>query len=224
MKGLTQKQQLVHDLRVAGKTRVQSAAELDISIPVVSKQITVINKKLGVAAPPAQDDSLEYQNPEKAATVIEALSDPALEAGLRTMEEACKAVGLPVAAHRAVVRRMLVRYGKPIQVAKDIRTKHISDMLDEKIWLAGQFMDEFSMSNANFRDLALGVTAMVEKRQLLRGEPTQIVSDHERKKLHELMPLLLAEAQRRGVVIAGTVAEKTIEPVPEYTEPEKAVV
>ncbi len=44
---------------------------------------------------------------------------------------------------------------------------------------------------------------MVEKRQLLRGEATVIVSDLERKKLNELLPLLIAEGQRRGITIEG---------------------
>jgi hypothetical protein len=46
----------------------------------------------------------------------------------------------------------------------------------------------------------LGLGVMIEKRNLLRGEPTAIISDHERKKLHELLPALLEEAKRRGAV------------------------
>jgi hypothetical protein len=54
---------------------------------------------------------------------------------------------------------------------------------------------------------------MIEKRQLLRGEPTQIISDAERKKLHELLPLAIAEAQRRGLTLDGQVTERIIERV-----------
>lgn len=40
-------------------------------------------------------------------------------------------------------------------------------------------------------------------RQLLRGEPTQIVSIDDRKTLNELVPALVKAAQRRGIIIDG---------------------
>ena len=58
------------------------------------------------------------------------------------------------------------------------------------------------MADANFRDLSMGVAQLIEKRQLLKGEPTQIVSVDERKTLNQLLPLLIQEAARRGVIVS----------------------
>lgn len=220
---LTQHQQVLWDMKLEGKTRPQIAADLGISVPVVSKTISMIYKKLGIVKKPGDQGltGIETRNPEVAAAVIDAATEP--EALLR-ISEAMKQAGLPEKVGAALIRRLKVKYFGAVTEIRNLKTQEILDMLGKKIHLALTYMDDKVMAEASFRDLALGSTAMIEKRALLRGEPTQIVSDHERKKLHELMPLLLAEAQRRGVVIAGTVAEKTIEPVPEYTEPEKAVV
>ena len=66
------------------------------------------------------------------------------------------------------------------------------------------------MAEASARDLMLGMSALVEKRQLLRGEPTQIISDLERKRLTELLPLLSFEMQRRGITYDGQVTQKVV--------------
>jgi hypothetical protein len=93
---------------------------------------------------------------------------------------------------------------------RSLKSGEIVDALNHKIDLALRYMDDKTMSEASFRDLALGTAAMIEKRQLLRGEPTAIISDAERAKLHELLPLAIAEAQRRGLTIEGQVTEKTL--------------
>jgi hypothetical protein len=42
---------------------------------------------------------------------------------------------------------------------------------------------------------------LIEKRQLLKGEATQIYGTERRQKIDELMPMLIAEAKRRGLDI-----------------------
>jgi hypothetical protein len=63
---------------------------------------------------------------------------------------------------------------------------------------------------------------LIEKRQLLSGAPTVIVSDLERKKLNELLPLLIAEGQRRGICGKATI-ENAIRNDPETDVKKKAV-
>lgn len=210
-KPLTAKQAMINGFREAGKTRVQIAAELGISENVVSKTISTINKKLGITAPsPRSGMPMEFRNPEKAAALIDAATEPP---ELMRVREAMEAAGLPATVRTSLLHRLKVKYFGAVTEIRNLKTQEILDLLGKKIHLALTYMDDKVMAEASFRDLALGSTAMIEKRSLLRGEPTQIVSDHERKKLVELMPLLLAEAQRRGVTIPGTVVEKTVEPV-----------
>jgi hypothetical protein len=65
---------------------------------------------------------------------------------------------------------------------RSLKSGEIVDALNHKIDLALRYMDDKTMSEASFRDLALGTTAMIEKRQLLRGEPT---ADHFRRRARE---------------------------------------
>jgi len=210
-KPLTAKQKQLWDLKEAGKTRPQIAAELGISEPVVSKTIAVIRKKLGLQTPSYRDRSVsvvEKTNPEKAAAIIDAATEPE---ALMKVSDAMKVAGLPEGVRISLLRRLKSKYFGAVTEIRNLKTQEILDMLGKKIHLALSYMDDKVMAEASFRDLALGSTAMIEKRALLRGEPTQIVSDHERKKLHELLPALIAEQQRRAA-IEGVVTEKTIEP------------
>ena len=86
---------------------------------------------------------------------------------------------------------------------RDFKTQDLIRKLNERIELALEYMDEKVIAEASFRDLAMGTSALIEKRALLRGEPTVIMSDHERKKMHELLPVLIAEAKRRGLTLEG---------------------
>ena len=207
---LTDRQKVLWDMKLEGKSRPQIAADLGISVPAVSKTITTIRKKLGIVADHAGEGGrTEDVDPEKAAAIIDAATEPE---ALIKVSEAMKAAGLPEKVRASLLHRIKVKYFGAVTEIRNLKTQEILDLLGKKIHLALTYMDDKVMAEASFRDLALGSTAMIEKRALLRGEPTQIISDHERKKLHELLPLAIAEAQRRGITLQGTVAEKTIEP------------
>lgn len=213
MKGLTPKQQRIWDMKRPvdqggeGKTRGQIAAELGISEPVVGKQISVIHKKLGVKPDPGSHKRVENAEPEKAAAAIVAMTDP-----YGKVLEACRQAGLPDSTAKQLIRRLEVKYHRVVTEVRNLQTKELSDLIGKKLHLMLGYLDDKVVSEASARDLAMGIAQLVEKRQLLRGEPTQIVSDHERKKLHELAPLLLEEVKRRGLTLEGTVTEKVVTP------------
>ena len=213
-KPFTPKQQRIWDMKQAGKTRPQIAAELGISVPVVGKQIAACYKKQGIVKKPGDSGEggrrVEHQNPEKAAALIDAITEPE---ALQKVSDAMKAAGMPERVRTEMVRRLKVKYFGAVTEIRNLKTSEILDMLGKRIHLAMTYMDDKVMAEASFRDLALGTTAMIEKRNLLRGEPTQIVSDHERKKLHELLPALIEEGKRRGITVEGQVTEKVVNPV-----------
>ena len=203
-KPLTAKQAMINGFREAGKTRVQIAAELGISENVVSKTIFTINKKKGIVAKPGQDggdaSSIERKDPERAAALFDVVSEPALLKVSEAMEQA----GLPEKVRTSLLRRLKVKYFGAVTEIRNLKTQEILDLLGKKIHLALSYMDDKVMAEASFRDLALGSTAMIEKRALLRGEATQIISDLERRTMHQLLPALIFEAQRRGITVEGT--------------------
>lgn len=198
---LTAKQQAVYDLarpeKGKGKTRGEIAALLGISKPVVSKTLQAAYKKLGLSKKTgmAIASTLEVREPEKLAALVDGATDPLIK-----LREAYEAAGFPRAAGDALLRRIRQKYFGVVEATKSLKSAEIVDALNHRIDLALRYMDDKTMAEASFRDLALGTTAMIEKRQLLRGEPTAIVSDHERKKLHELLPAFIEEAKRRSAV------------------------
>lgn len=202
---LTAKQQAVWDLRRPiseggqGKTTKEISAILGLSPPVISKYLVTVRKKLGLdGARYARNAPIEDRAPETAAQAIVAASDPAYQ----KLREAYEAAGLK-AVGEAVIKRLRVKYSGVVTETRNLQRKELSEMLGKKIHLAMSYMDDKVMAEASYRDLALGTAALLEKKQLIDGQPTQIISDHERKKLHELAPVLIAEFQRRGLTIEG---------------------
>jgi hypothetical protein len=223
-KPLTAKQQTIYDLSRPvseggqGKKRHEVAAIMGISVPVVSKTLHAVYRKLGFQKRPGYQPrpGIEMREPEVAAAAIEAAADPwarSMNQAIEKANEQLKLAGLPEKVNVALVKRLRVKYANAVYAAKDLRTKEILEMLGRKIDLAAFYLDDKVMAEAPARDIMLGMTALIEKRNLLRGEPTQIISDHERAKIHELVPKLLEEARRRGLTVDGTVTEKVVEPL-----------
>ncbi len=63
------------------------------------------------------------------------------------------------------------------------------------------------LEKATAPQLMLAFAIATDKRQILKGEPTQILSIDDRKSMRELMPAMLMEAQRRGLTIDMTATE-----------------
>ena len=200
---LTPHQQEIWDLRQAGKLQGEIALALGISKPVVNRTIGVIYKKIGMK-PIKAHRLMEEIKPEKAAAVIDALTEP--DPYLK-IKEAFALAGLPNPVSDKLIRRLRIKYNSALMEVKSLKTQEILDLLNRRIHLGLQYLDDKVMAEASARDIMLGLGVMIEKRQLLRGEPTQIISDHERKKLHELLPALIAEGQRRGITIEGEVVK-----------------
>ena len=66
-------------------------------------------------------------------------------------------------------------------------------------------------NRASVKDLAAVAGMMVDKRQLLRGEPTQVIKIQDIRKLDEMAKALHEEMERRGMLIDVT-PEKSSEP------------
>lgn len=208
---LTARQQALWDLKLSGKTYQEIASILAISRPVVSNTLCIIRKKLGINKPWGFGNggagAVELTNPDKAAAVLDAMTeiDP-----YQKVADAFKACGLPKTVSDSLMRRLRLKYTGALTEVRSLKTGEILDIINKKIHLASFYLDDKAMAEASARDLMLGMSALIEKRQLLRGEPTQIISDVQRKKLNELVPLLIAEGQRRGITIEGQVLTKEV--------------
>ncbi len=207
MKALTAKQQRIWDLVQSGKKYTEIAREVGISDPVVHKTMTVVRRKLGMTGNRKTTEGTEFRAPEKFAAVLDAVS----ETKLTKLSDALRENGIPPKACEAIVHRIRVKYFGAVTEVRNLKKMELDEMLGRKIHLMLHYIDDKVASEASARDLAMGVAQLIEKQQLIRGEPTQIVSDLERKKLHELLPLAIAEVKRRGLTMEGQVLERTVE-------------
>lgn len=219
---LTAKQQAVWDMRrpVAdgglGKPISEIADAMGVGVPAINKSLKVTRKKLGITTGrPVFTRSTEEARPEVAAAAIEAASDPVSKSqadAIDRVNEELKNAGIPGKVSAAIVRRMRARYGNLISVKKQITTNEILKAIDEQIHLIDSYIDDKVCAESNLRDLGLVKAAFIEKRNLLRGEPTQIITNTDRKKLEALIPMLVAEGQRRGITVEGRIMEKVVSP------------
>ena len=224
-KSLTARQGAIWRMRLPrseggeGLTVTEVAVALGISASVVSNTMGVCNKKLGVVRERygrghhgAQHRGFEHTDPPKAAAALEAAG---AIPGLQLVRDAIAASGLPEKAGLALVRRLEVQYNGVTTAVRNLKKHELSELLGNKIHLLLSYIDDKSAADANVRDLSLGAAQLIEKKQLVDGQPTVILSDADRKRLHELLPLIIAEGRRRGVTVEGRVLAKevTVEPV-----------
>lgn len=141
----------------------------------------------------------EYTDPNETAAALDALSDPFTK--LKDVAEEC---GFPESTIKALVRRLETKYQPVKKELGAIKTPQLLSLIEEKIGMALEHMDDVTFANAELRDLAVTFGILAEKRQLLRGEPTQILSVNERTHMNELLPLIVKEASRRGMTIDAT--------------------
>lgn len=207
---LTAKQERIWELRVGGKTSAQVALETGVSVSVVNKAMTVIRRKLGKVLKDIRprSNTFEISSPDRAAAVIDAATDP--EAKLKRIRDVAEAEGVPLQLTAALLRRWRARFPNTGAAMRDLKTRDLLQMVNERLDLTLGFMDSYTAAGASHRDLGLVAAALIEKRQLLRGEPTAIVSDLERKKLHELLPALMLEGRRRGITMDGKVLSSVV--------------
>lgn len=201
---LTAKQQRAYDLKKEGKTYAEIALIEGVAESVIGKRLVVAYRKLGISAAPKVINpvgapGVERRDPEAAAAMLDAATDPLLK-----VKDALAECGLPGRVSEAMLKRLRLKFYGAVHEVKALKTNEIVRMCEEKLDMVRFYLDDKVMAEASARDLGLIAGVLIEKRALLRGEPTQIVSDHERKKLSELVPLLIAEAQRRGRTIDVT--------------------
>ncbi len=142
--------------------------------------------------------ALEVTDPEKFADFfVQFAEDP--ECNIAALSKRC---GLSKQAGELIRKRLQGRYLPVLDVVEKVTTKSILKQLDVAIPLALDRMGSPEFVNkANYRDLSMGASQMIEKRQLLSGEPTQIMTFEERKTIDELGPALFAELKKRGKTI-----------------------
>jgi hypothetical protein len=106
----------------------------------------------------------------------------------------------------ALVEAPLVGY----DAQKKMTTESLLSDIEKRLSLALHFLDEATLRDASVKQLSDLVKVMFDRRQLLMGEPTQIVSNDDRRTINKLLPIILEQARMRGIsvpVIEGEIID-----------------
>lgn len=153
-------------------------------------------------------------SPDLLPELLEAGSDPN-----KALVAAAKSCGLDEKVTRRMLARMQAEFQPVLGEMRKVKTTEMLKALEDRAYRALMYMDDYALAKSSAKDLAVIAGIMLEKRALLRGEPTQILSIDDRSNMNELLPALLQEASKRGMfvdVIDGMVDVTPGSPEREY--------
>lgn len=146
--------------------------------------------------------TLEARRPDMAVELIETMVE-----GVGTPAERKKAfmalakrMDLPVEAARVIYDRFANKYRVVVDGLRKASTVDILALLDHCIRDVMESLASEDWSKVGARDKAVIGGILIDKRQLLSGEPTAIISVDDRRSIEELSKAFVYEAKRRGLV------------------------
>ena len=121
-----------------------------------------------------------------------------------------KEIGVPKPLTDALRRRILARQGGQDALPAPLTDRELVQTLKGKLALSLQYLDPYVLAGSTSKELMGVIDDTIKNIQLLEGKPTSITSHEDRRKFNELLPLVIQEAKRRGLVI--DVVSERIEP------------
>ncbi len=180
------------------------AIRLGVKPATVKLHLARVNKRLddpGSLKVPGQRGpvSLDWSDPEKFAAGVAALSDPA-----QSVAGAARQAGLNPDVAYKIAKRLDGDLQPLGRVLEDVR---IEDLTRRFGMLTRDALDHLTpekLNGATAQQLAIIAGIAADKWQLLRGQPTQRVEIDDRRKMDEVLNLIMQEAQRRNIEIDVT--------------------
>ncbi len=140
---------------------------------------------------------LEETDRDDVAEAIVVASDP----GVSNFARAARESGLsPAMANK--IKKKLDRELLPVKLAvREVKTSQLLGLTADRAWRILDSISQKDIDDAGLRDKAVAAAILLEKRQLLSGEPTHLIGVQDRRHLGDLTKALMLEAQRRGITI-----------------------
>lgn len=203
MSELTQREAKIAELRGEGLTFVEIAKRLGITSGSARSSWRVARKKnKDLATPRSGVCPVERRDPEKGAAMLDVATDATSDPYVQ-IEQAAKRCGFPPTTLRLFIRRLKARYQPLNDSIVEVKREELLKLLDDRAWRALKHLDDFALAGAGAKDLAITTGILIEKAQLIKGQPTQILSHAEREKMDDLGKRIIAEMRRRGISIDG---------------------
>ena len=183
--------------------RRQIAKKLKLVEATVARHLSQVRKKLddpnSLVQPTVTGRSLEQTDPKKHGDALLKLSHPR-----RSIEAVAREVGIDPKVATRMAKEL---EGELMPLKRAIEDVRIEDLTKRFGTLSRDAVDAITPDKllvSNARDLAIIAGVAVDKFQLLRGQPTQRMEIGDRRKLNEVLELIVKEAKRRGVEIDVT--------------------
>jgi hypothetical protein len=148
-------------------------------------------------------NATELRNPEGAAIAFDMLTDPFP----KTLREIAQESGIPEKTLENLSVRIRSLYSGTSVALREVKASNLVRKIEHSL---DTVLDSLtretveSLQEVPIRDRAVVTGILVDKRQLLRGEPTQIMGTDDRVKMNDLIQSLTKEAARRGMEIDVT--------------------
>ncbi len=142
-------------------------------------------------------NALERQDPEKAAEVMDGLTDPFR----RSIAQVARDCGVSDDVAQRL-ERMLSTQFLPLQRAVgEVKRTELRELFSQTDWRILTRVTDQDIEKASLRDKMIAAGIAIDKMNVLDREPTEVYSVAELQNLDELSAALLAEMKRRGIAI-----------------------
>lgn len=214
-----EKRQRIYDLRREGHSWPEVGAAMGLLPETCEEYFRKSVRRGEFEAFPSPDAHrsrvMERREPEAAAAVIAGMAAAVVmgdDPKFKRLKEECREVGMKPSLVTSLIKRLQVGNYSPVTAeVKRLVGKDLIEALESKTTLVLNYMDEYSVSTASLKDLSIAASVLIEKQQLLKNQPTQILDVTTRMKVVGLLPAMIREAERRGLSIDST-ARRVDEP------------
>ena len=142
-------------------------------------------------------NALERQDPEKAAEVMDALTDPFR----RSIAQVARECGVNYDVARRLERRLATQFLPLERAVGEVKRTELRELFAQTDWRVLTRITDEDIERAPLRDKMVAAGIAIDKMRALDDEPTEVYSAAELANLEELSGLLLREVKRRGISI-----------------------
>lgn len=118
-----------------------------------------------------------------------------------------RACGMKESTAVSIVNRLNMKYQPVVEEVGRVTSTSLVKLIEEKLPMLLRGITEDKVADARLNEIGVIFGILTEKRQLLNGEPTHIFTHEERVNMNRLMPEMLREAKKRGMVVDATYQE-----------------
>ena len=181
---LTPRQREAWNLHLTGAGAPEIATHLEISDNRAYELVAAARRRLGLDT----SEEIGIQKViETASPIIEEVRKLALEEGIE-----------PQAVRGFVERMNRAGLGVPTHL-REVSVPQLIKLMGDRALALIESVDINAIADAKLRDKMVAFGILVDKLQLLSGQPTQRLDISDRRKMDELVIVMIAEAKRRGM-------------------------